>query len=84
MPRHRSSAFHCYADIALAVEGMKRGSFDFIVKPWENEKLIETLKQAYTNRNKDSYEAVRTPASSIQMHWGKGPAMSAKQKTIEK
>lgn len=63
---------------------MKRGSFDFIVKPWENEKLIETLKQAYTNRNKDSYEAVRTPASSIQMHWGKGPAMSAKQKTIEK
>ena len=76
--------FTAYADIALAVEGMKRGAFDFIVKPWENEKLIETLKQAYTNRNKDSYEAVRTPASSIQMHWGKGPAMSAKQKTIEK
>ena len=76
--------FTAYADIALAVEGMKRGAFDFIVKPWENEKLIETLKQAYTNRNKDSYEAVRTPASSIQMHWGKGPAMSAIQKTIEK
>lgn len=76
--------FTAYADIALAVEGMKRGAFDFIVKPWENEKLIETLKQAYTNRNKDSYEAVRTPASSIRMHWGKGPAMSAIQKTIEK
>ena len=76
--------FTAYADIALAVEGMKRGAFDFIVKPWENEKLIETLKQAYTNRNKDSYEAVRTPASSIQMHWGKGPAMSAIHKTIEK
>ena len=76
--------FTAYADIALAVEGMKRGAFDFIVKPWENEKLIETLKQAYANRNKDSHEAVQTPASSIRMHWGKGPAMSAIHKTIEK
>ena len=76
--------FTAYADIALAVEGMKRGAFDFIVKPWENEKLVETLKQAYTNRNKDSYEAVQTPASSIRMQWGKGPAMAAIHKTIEK
>ena len=27
--------FTAYADIALAVEGMKRGAFDFIVKPWK-------------------------------------------------
>ena len=76
--------FTAYADIALAVEGMKRGAFDFIVKPWENEKLIETLKQAYANRSKDSHEGVQTPASSIQMHWGKGSAMSAIHKTIDK
>ena len=38
--------FTAYADIALAVEGMKRGAFDFIVKPWENEKLIEVLTAA--------------------------------------
>ena len=36
--------FTAYADIQLAVEGMKRGAFDFIVKPWDNEKLVETLK----------------------------------------
>ena len=35
--------FTAYADIALAVEGMKRGAFDFIVKPWDNEKLVATL-----------------------------------------
>ncbi len=29
--------FTAYADIALAVEGMKRGAFDFIVKPWDND-----------------------------------------------
>ena len=28
--------FTAYADIQLAVEGMKRGAFDFIVKPWDN------------------------------------------------
>ena len=28
--------FTAYADIALAVEGMKRGAFDFVVKPWDN------------------------------------------------
>ena len=44
--------FTAYADIQLAVEGMKRGAFDFIVKPWENDKLIETLKSAYTDKLK--------------------------------
>ena len=38
--------FTAYADIQLAVEGMKRGAFDFIVKPWENEKLMATLTAA--------------------------------------
>ena len=38
--------FTAYADIALAVEGMKRGAFDFIVKPWDNDKLISTLQAA--------------------------------------
>ena len=38
--------FTAYADIALAVEGMKRGAFDFIVKPWENDKLMATLAAA--------------------------------------
>ena len=38
--------FTAYADIQLAVEGMKRGAFDFIVKPWDNEKLATTLTAA--------------------------------------
>lgn len=76
--------FTAYADIQLAVEGMKRGAFDFIVKPWDNEKLITTLKAAYANRSKDAREASTTSASSIKMHWGKGPAMTAIRRTVEK
>ena len=43
MPEVEVVLFTAYADIALAVEGMKRGAFDFIVKPWDNEKLVATL-----------------------------------------
>ncbi len=38
--------FTAYADIALAVEGMKRGAFDFVVKPWDNAKLLGILEEA--------------------------------------
>ena len=61
--------FTAYADIQLAVEGMKRGAFDFIVKPWDNEKLIEILKAAYANLSKEAREASTASASSIKMHW---------------
>ena len=76
--------FTAYADIQLAVEGMKRGAFDFIVKPWDNEKLIDILKAAYANRSKEARETSAVPASSIKMHWGKGPAMTAIRRTVEK
>ena len=35
-----------YGDLKLAVEAMKLGAMDFIVKPWENEKLIATVASA--------------------------------------
>lgn len=76
--------FTAYADIQLAVEGMKRGAFDFIVKPWDNDKLVETLQTAYSNRSKEAREADSMPASAIPMLWGKGPAMTGIRKTIEK
>lgn len=32
-----------YGDIQLAVKAVKKGAFDFILKPWDNNKLISTL-----------------------------------------
>lgn len=32
-----------YGDIQLAVKAVKKGAFDFILKPWDNNKLITTL-----------------------------------------
>lgn len=36
-----------FGDVKLAVEAMKIGAVDFVVKPWENEKLIATVNAAY-------------------------------------
>lgn len=35
-----------YADIDLAVRSLKEGAADFVVKPWHNDKLLDTLKEA--------------------------------------
>ena len=78
--------FTAYADIALAVEGMKRGAFDFIVKPWDNDKLIEVLTAA---RDKARKALKRDTHSSEQktdspMFWGTSPAMKNIGKTLDK
>lgn len=35
-----------YGGIEIAVEGIKRGAFDFLVKPWENDKLLSCVSAA--------------------------------------
>src|ERR1700739_1614044 len=35
-----------YGDIDLAVRSLKEGASDFVVKPWHNERLIATIKEA--------------------------------------
>ncbi len=35
-----------YADVPLAVKGLKAGAADFVTKPWDNTELLRTLKDA--------------------------------------
>lgn len=35
-----------YADVKLAVRALKAGATDFVTKPWDNDELIRTLKDA--------------------------------------
>ncbi|MCF6349355.1 MAG: sigma-54 dependent transcriptional regulator [Flavobacteriaceae bacterium] len=39
-----------YGAIDLAVEALKEGASDFVLKPWNNDKLIATVKSAYRLR----------------------------------
>lgn len=79
--------FTAYADIQLAVEGMKRGAYDFIVKPWNNEKLISTLTAARDKAMK-AKGIVNSETGSIttksRVYWGSSSEMANILKTIKK
>lgn len=40
-----------YGDVELAVKAVKEGAVDFILKPWDNSKLIATISTAIQLRN---------------------------------
>ena len=78
--------FTAYAEISLAVEGMKRGAFDFIVKPFENEKLIDTLQSAADKAMKIAKKQGKTVVERkpVAMFWGSGSKMKSIRHTVEK
>lgn len=45
-----------FGDVEMAVKALKQGATDFILKPWQNEKLIATISTAI--RLKQSYNEV--------------------------
>jgi len=50
-----------YGDIDLAVRSLKEGADDFVVKPWHNEKLTETIKELL-----DKKEGVKQPKAAVK------------------
>jgi DNA-binding NtrC family response regulator len=42
-----------FGKVETAVEGLKSGAFDYILKPWENEKLVSVVKQAVDKSRKE-------------------------------
>ncbi|MBI9055413.1 MAG: sigma-54-dependent Fis family transcriptional regulator [Bacteroidales bacterium] len=47
-----------YGDINLAIDSMKIGAIDFVVKPWDNKKLLATILSAY-NLRKSKQEIIQ-------------------------
>lgn len=42
-----------FGKVETAVEGLKSGAFDYILKPWDNEKLLETIKKGIFEARKN-------------------------------
>lgn len=58
-----------YGDIELAVRALRRGAFDFIVKPWNNVRLVATCQEALQRAqpaDEDPGEASPVNAGSTQ------------------
>jgi len=54
-----------YGDIDLAIRSLKEGAFDFVVKPWHNERLITTIKEAVKRKENKGTGAIALPSSSL-------------------
>ena len=89
-PKTEVVLFTAYADIQLAVTGIKEGAADFIVKPFENEKMIRTLIEArdknkavdnVINRNGGKPGGKDTQSA---MYWGDSEVMNNLKCIVEK
>ena len=85
--------FTAYADIDLAVRAVKEGATDFVVKPWDNAKLVATLLAAYrlhesrreVKQLKAKEEVLKGQLSPERtVVWGESDAMCRVRQLIEK
>ena len=87
-PQTEVVLFTAYADINLAVTGIKEGAADFVVKPWENARLVQTLQEAYSRiveaRKGKKKTAVAPVASDAGMYWGNSQAIRPLRMLVEK
>lgn len=56
-----------YADIDLAIKGLKEGASDFLMKPWKNEKIIETISTILGNKKSKTSQKQALTNSSVDI-----------------
>lgn len=54
-----------YGDIDLAIRCLKEGATDFVVKPWHNEKLLTSIKEALNKKTNGKANASSVATDSI-------------------
>ncbi len=82
-----------FGNVELAVQAIKKGATDFILKPWENEKLFATLSAAaklrQSNKKVKKLEKIHTSiqgdmARQFEHIIGKDESVQILQKTLSK
>jgi DNA-binding NtrC family response regulator len=82
-----------YGDISLAVSAIKEGATDFIVKPWEEEKLLATVKTlcelSYSKKEATQFKEhfqlqLKENEQSFQQMVFASPTMKMVMNTVEK
>jgi len=82
-----------HGDVELAVKAVKQGAFDFILKPWDNSKLIATLTSSLEMRKSkketvELRENAKNLKNEINTHGssliGESPAMQKVMDMVQK
>ena len=85
-PQTEVVLFTAYADIQLAVTGIKEGATDFIVKPFDNEKMIHTLVEARDQNKAVDKLSTKNCGKTSQsaMYWGDSEVMNSLRNIVDK
>ncbi|MFT5749852.1 MAG: DNA-binding NtrC family response regulator [Ancylomarina sp.] len=66
-----------YGDVELAVKAVRNGAADFVLKPWENEKMLATIEMAWKlSRSKKEVSSLKLKESELVAQ------LNSKQKPI--
>lgn len=76
--------FTAFADISLAVEGLKRGAADFVVKPYDNARLLQTLEEACATKDGTRPKRNTPTRNGTDMYWGTSAAMQQLRTQVER
>ena len=85
-PETKVVLFTAYADIDLAVKSMQFGAVDFVVKPWDNDRLITSLRNAYNMSQGENHKRKKesNARDEVPMFWGQSEAMSRVRDVVDK
>jgi len=82
-----------YGDVELAITAIKAGANDFIQKPWDDQKLLATVRSAMAlSKSRQLVETLREQQRHLhidqhkdhQMVYGKSRVMEAVMRTVDK
>lgn len=81
-----------FADVSVAVESIRDGALDFVVKPWQNEKLLATVRAATVvsqekrkvRQLKSQQKSLVTALNHREPIIGQSAPIQAIRKTIDK
>ncbi|WP_341841908.1 sigma-54 dependent transcriptional regulator [Chitinophaga caseinilytica] len=82
-PKATVVLFTAYGDVEMAVRAIKAGAADFVLKPWENDKLLAAMQTAVaTNQAKQEKKAGGATLHTGNVLIGDSPAMQEVLETV--
>lgn len=91
-PSNQVIMITAFGDIDLAIKAVKIGARDFVLKPWENEKLISTVTNVFNSRGKNKLDITESrkntssenPDKDYSEFIGESPSIKKVLSDIEK
>ncbi|GAB3542257.1 sigma-54-dependent transcriptional regulator [Spirosoma fluminis] len=64
-PQARVVLFTAYGDVEMAVRAIKAGAVDFVLKPWQNDKFLDTIRGAVEGKKNEGDEVPKDKEGKV-------------------